>query len=73
MAEESKTTAASSLNPSALTPLNAARLLTKASGHTITVDMIQADLAAGAPVNADGTLNLIHYAAWLVQEAGKHG
>jgi hypothetical protein len=72
MAEGSETKAASSLNPSALTPLNAARLLTKASGQTITVEMIQADLAAGAQANTDGTLNLVHYAAWLVQEMAKH-
>jgi hypothetical protein len=30
--------------------------------------MIQADLADGAPVNAEGTINLVHYAAWLVRE-----
>ena len=23
---------------------------------------------AGAPLNAEGTLNLVHYAAWLVKE-----
>jgi hypothetical protein len=68
MAENSEAGAASGLNPSALTPLNAARLLTKGSGHTITVESIQADLAAGAPANADGTINLVHYAAWLVRE-----
>jgi hypothetical protein len=31
--------------------------------------MLQSDLlAAGAPANADGTINLVHYAAWLVRE-----
>jgi hypothetical protein len=34
----------------------------------VTVDIIKADLAAGAPANADGTINLVHYAAWLVRE-----
>jgi hypothetical protein len=34
--------------------------------------MIQADLSAGAPANADGTFNLLHYAAWLVREMAKH-
>lgn len=38
--------------------------------HT-TVDRIRADLAAGAPANPDGTLNLIHYAAWLARELAK--
>ena len=68
MAENPGAEAASGLNPSALIPLNAARLLTKASGHSIAVETIQADLAAGAPANADGTINLVHYAAWLVRE-----
>jgi hypothetical protein len=35
--------------------------------------MLEADIAAGAPANADGTMNLIHYAAWLAREAKKHG
>jgi hypothetical protein len=47
---------------------NAAKLLTQAGGYRITVEMIQADVAAGAPANADGTIDLIHYAAWLVKE-----
>ena len=33
--------------------------------------MLRADAAAGAPLNADGTLNLVHYAAWLVRETGR--
>jgi hypothetical protein len=58
------------LNPSSLTVADAARLLARASGHPVTVDMLQADLDAGAPTNADGTINLVHYAAWLVREMG---
>jgi hypothetical protein len=61
-----------SLNPNALTAADAARLLTKAGGQAVSLEMIQADLAAGAPMNSDGTINLVHYAAWLVQEA-EHG
>jgi hypothetical protein len=34
----------------------------------VTVDMLKADLAAGAPANPDGTINLVHYGAWLVRE-----
>jgi len=30
-------------------------------------EIIEADIAAGAPVNADGTVDLIKYAAWLVR------
>jgi len=57
-----------SLNPTSLTPADAARLLSKAGGQPVRVETIQADLAAGAPANADGTINLVHYAAWLVRE-----
>ena len=28
-------------------------------------EWVEQDLAAGAPTNADGTINLIHWAAWL--------
>jgi hypothetical protein len=56
------------LRPTSLTPADVARLLTKAGGQAVSVETIQADLAAGAPANADGTINLVHYAAWLVRE-----
>ncbi len=57
-----------SLSPTSLTVADAARLLTKAGAQSVNAGMIQADLAAGAPANADGTINLVHYAAWLVRE-----
>ena len=56
------------LNLTALPVAEAARLLSAVGGQAVTVEMLQADLAAGAPTNADGTLNLVHYAAWLVRE-----
>jgi len=58
-----------SLSPTSLTVADAARLLTKAGSQPVTPAMLEADLAAGAPVNADGSINLVHYAAWLVREA----
>jgi hypothetical protein len=57
------------LNPVSLTLADAAALLTRAAGVPVTVAMLEADRAAGAPANADGTLNLVLYAAWLVREA----
>lgn len=30
--------------------------------------MIEADIQAGAPVGADGKMNLIHYCAWLAAQ-----
>jgi hypothetical protein len=59
-----------SLSPTSLTVVDAARLLTKAAGQRVSAEMLQADLGAGAPTNADGTINLVHYAAWLVREMG---
>jgi len=59
------------INPAALSLADAARLLVKVGGPLITEAMLQADVAAGAPTNADGTINLVHYAAWLVKEMGR--
>ena len=64
MDEQSKPT----LNPTALSKADVATLLSKVGGKPITNLMIDADLAAGAPIQKDGTINLIHYAAWLLQE-----
>lgn len=55
------------INPLALPIPDAAKLLSKAGGRVIRTDQIEADLAAGAPANDDDTINLISYAAWLVQ------
>jgi len=52
----------------ALTPAQAAKILAAAGNRRITEAMLRADIDAGAPVNADGTINLIHYTAWLVRE-----
>ena len=56
------------LSPTAIPRDDAARLLSKLGQTTITTDMLAADQDLGAPVNPDGTLNLVHYAAWLVRE-----
>lgn len=59
------------LNPSALSLADAAKLLTKVGGERVTPAMIETDREAGAPANPDGTLHLVHYAAWLVKESGR--
>jgi hypothetical protein len=56
------------LDPAALSVEDAARLLTAASGRTVTVDMIQAAIDAGAPVAADGRMNLVELMAWLEKD-----
>jgi hypothetical protein len=54
------------VDPAALSTTAAARLLSHVSGLALTAADIEADVADGAPTNADGTINLVHYAAWLV-------
>lgn len=61
-----------SLSPLSLPISTAALLLSNAFGEKITEQMIKEDIQLGAPMNADGTINLIHYAAWLVNEVGNH-
>ena len=59
------------VNPSSLTVEQAAQLLTKVMRQQIPPSLIGQDVMAGAPTNADGTINLLHYAAWLVKEMGR--
>ena len=59
------------INPSALVLADAARLLAKVGGPSITESMLRNDVTSGAPTNKDGTINLVHYAAWLVKEMGR--
>jgi hypothetical protein len=56
------------LNPQALSLEDVARILTASGGKPITVEMVRDDIDDGAPVNPDGTINLVQYAAWLVRE-----
>ena len=43
-----------------------AELLTAEFDTRVTVEMLEADIAAGAPTNPNGTIDLVRYAAWLV-------
>lgn len=61
----------SPINPLALPIADAAQLLSKAGARQILVEQIEADVAAGAPTNGDGTINLVTYAAWLSKERGR--
>jgi hypothetical protein len=56
------------LDPTALALSDTARLLAKVGAAAISEEMLQNDVQSGAPTNGDGTLNLVHYAAWLVKE-----
>lgn len=63
--------AKAALSSTAISLADAAALLTKVGGEQVTVEMLEADRAAGAPLNPDGSLNLVHYAAWLVKEVSR--
>jgi hypothetical protein len=63
-----KTQAPQAVNPASLSIEDMSRLLGGAGGRKITPEQVQADIDAGAPVGADGRMNLVHYAAWLVRE-----
>ena len=58
----------STINPGSLTVAEVAKLLSAGGGKKITAEAIQADIDAGAPVNTNGTVNLVHYTAWLLRE-----
>lgn len=57
-------------NKTGILPEQLAQVLSVASGSEITPEMLAADLEAGAPVNPDGSLNLICYVAWLLKQDG---
>ena len=59
------------LNPQALSVEDVARVLTASGWKPVTVEMVRADIDDGAPVNPDGTVNLVNYAAWLLKEMSR--
>ena len=50
------------LNPNAATPAELARML------GVPETTVQQHVANGAPTAPDGTMSLVHYAAWLNQQ-----
>ena len=55
----SETSTQNPINPLALNVAQLAKML------ALPEDKISAHLAAGAPANGDGRINMVHYAAWL--------
>ena len=51
-------------NPAALTVQQLARSL------GVPEERVRAHIAAGAPTGSGGTINLVHYVAWLNKELG---
>jgi hypothetical protein len=44
------------------------KLLKRSGSRTASEETVREDIANGAPVNPDGTINLIKYAAYLAKE-----
>ena len=63
--------APSGMKITALSLADLAALLSRVGGKPVTAEMIRADIDAGAPANPDGTINLVHYTAWLAREVGR--
>ena len=55
----------------ALTKEQLVDLLTKVGSSNCSMSALEADIASGMPVNDDGTINLVNYAAWLIRENGE--
>jgi hypothetical protein len=59
------------LDPTALALPDAVRLLTAVGQSGVTVEMLEGDVAAGAPTNPNGTINLVTYTAWMLLEMSR--
>jgi len=54
-------------NPTALPKERLVRALSVCGSRTISLERLEEDIAAGAPVNEDGTVNVLAYAAWILK------
>ena len=54
-------------NPTALPKELVVRALNLAGSRSLSMETLEADIASGAPVNEDGTMNIIAYAAWILK------
>lgn len=52
----------------ALTKEKLVKVLTQSGSREASLETIEKDIRAGAPVNEDGTISLLEYAAWLLKE-----
>jgi hypothetical protein len=57
------------VDPSKLIPATLALILTNAGQRLVTEDQVRIIAEAGNLLSADGTINLIHYTAFLAQES----
>ena len=57
----------------ALSPEKLVALLTRFGFPEMSTEILQQDINNGAPCNEDGTVNLIHYMAWMIKEINGNG
>ena len=56
------------LNVPPMTKTNFIQVLQHYGCQTISSEKLDAQTAAGAPVNDDGTINIVNFTAWLLKE-----
>ena len=56
--------------PKHLTKEQVVKVLKLSGSRTISSEALEADIEAGAPVNEDGTIDIIAYAAWILKGNG---
>jgi hypothetical protein len=56
------------LRITALSASDLVKLLKRSGSRTVSEETVKEDVANGAPVNPDGTFNLINYAAYLAKD-----
>lgn len=62
---------AGQVDPTRLTVEQLVKVLSAAYRERLEVANVRKHIEAGAPTNADGTLNMVHYVAWLTMEMGR--
>ena len=55
-------------SPASLDIADVVRLLAASGARHANAERVRADVDAGAPTNVDGTINLVHYGAWLARQ-----
>jgi len=53
--------------PKHLTKEEVVRVLKLSGSRTISLESLERDVAEGAPVNEDGTMDIIAYGAWILK------
>ena len=56
------------LNVPPMTKTKFVQVLQHYGSQTISSEKLEAQIAAGAPVNDDGSINIVNYTAWLLKE-----